>query len=511
MLLRRQTQVEIVTRAALYSPLPTGGSWLARALAVSAIVHAVVAIPLVLAHHSDDDPHEPEIVDIELAPPPPPVEALPAEVAKPPEPSEQVAEAAVATKSVDTEAIAVDAGIDAAPKRIAKLADAGIDAGNGLFAESSDGSNDAGVIALAEGSGSGSGDGSAAAGSGSGVPAAIAMGSGSGAPGMDDQPAVAGATTSAGTAANLLAYMPPGHVLTALVRFDRMRGTEWAKQAEALFEPMPDYRALFGAREAGIAGALDMLVISTPQPRDVSATTLVMRTQLARPAVRDMLGGFTWASARGGLLGTRTSSFPNDKRVMLAPWQGWYVLAQPADLGALTAASGGDLETIEAKGKLPAWLAQIRSIAKESGDDKQGPALVVTLGGAPLGTGPARSGRYKIPDVGLGVTSLPVPQRLSLAMELAPQGWLVRGNIVFASEADATEVVTALSGVQQRIVGSFVLSTLLKRQHLLNVVSGLQLARTGARVSYATSLSIADARAVLGVMAVTLGQYFGPP
>ena len=74
----------------------------------------------------------------------------------------------------------------------------------------------------------------------------------------------------------------------------------------------------------------------------------------------------------------------------------------------------------------------------------------------------------------------------------------------------ATEVVAALSGVQQRIVGSFVLSALLKRQHLLNVVSGLQLARTGARVSYATSLSIADARAVLAVMAVTLGQYFGP-
>jgi hypothetical protein len=156
---------------------------------------------------------------------------------------------------------------------------------------------------------------------------------------------------------------------------------------------------------------------------------------------------------------------------------------------------------VEAKAKLPPWLQTIRTIEKESGDDKKGPALVATL------TGEGK--RYNFPDVGLGMTSLPAPQRLSLAMELVPQGWLVRGNIVFASEADATEVERTLLEVQHKVVGSYVISALLKRQHMLNLVKGLSIQRSGARISYATSVSIADARALLAAMAATLADYFG--
>src|SRR6185437_10731105 len=168
-------------------------------------------------------------------------------------------------------------------------------------------------------------------------------------------------------------------------------------------------------------------------------TTLVMHTQLARPAIRTLLGtGVSWSTAGGGVLGTRASGFPGDRRVVLSPWRGWYLLAQPDDLGAdALAKAGGDLDAREAAAPLPAWLAQIRSIASESGDDAKGPALVMTVGGAPLHSRAARTGRVRLPDIGLGVASLPVPQRLSLAMELVPQGWLVRGNVVFASEADA--------------------------------------------------------------------------
>jgi hypothetical protein len=39
----------------------------------------------------------------------------------------------------------------------------------------------------------------------------------------------------------------------------------------------------------------------------------------------------------------------------------------------------------------------------------------------------------------------------------------------------------------------------------------LSLARTGARVSYATSLAIADARTLLAAAAVALDQYFRRP
>ena len=136
-----------------------------------------------------------------------------------------------------------------------------------------------------------------------------------------------------------------------------------------------------------------------------------------------------------------------------------------------------------------------------SGDDKQGPALVVTL------TGEGK--RFAFPDVGLGVTSLPVPTRLSLAMELVQQGWLVRGNIVFASEADAAEVERTLLDVQKRVVTSFLISRLLKQQHVYNLIAGMSIARSGARVSYATSVSISDARALLAALAASLADYFG--
>ncbi|MEO8846869.1 MAG: hypothetical protein ABI591_07450 [Kofleriaceae bacterium] len=566
------------------------------ALYISIVLHvALVAAAMHWLNRTEE--HEVALVDIEVAPPPPIAEALPAEVARQIAQAEEdhAAEEAAASAAAD-KALAnepgpgpVDAGVDApidAPPDAALVAQA--DAGATQLAPDAAtqvavadaGATDATQVALADaaiadaevqvalapdanervaasGSGAGSaldgsGAGSAGSGttgfgvamgggsdgagsgsghsdllgfgsgagstfgtgsSGSGSPAAIATGSGSGVAGMDTQPAVDGAPTSAGTAANLLAYFPAGHTLAVLVRFDRLRGTEWANAAEELFRPMPDYQSLFGTRNAGIADKLDMLVISTPRPRDAAATTLVMQTHLPRSSIRDLLTStdtpIAWSATRAGALGKRSGKrFANDKRVVISPWQGWYLLAQPDDLGSLTAANGS-VNSIEAKGKLPAWLTGIRTITKESGDEKQGPALVLTVGEPPSNTGPAKSGRYKLPEIGLGVSSLPVPQRISLAMELVKQGWLVRGNIVFANEADAAEFETTLDDVKTRITDSHLLSALLRKQHALNIVSGLSLARTGARISYATSISISDARAILSAAAQTLGGYFG--
>ena len=61
----------------------------------------------------------------------------------------------------------------------------------------------------------------------------------------------------------------------------------------------------------------------------------------------------------------------------------------------------------------------------------------------------------------------------------------------------------------RRITDSHLLSAVLRKQHVLNIVSGLSLARTGPRISYATSISIGDARAILAAAAQTLGGYFG--
>jgi hypothetical protein len=499
----------------MHTPYPTGAPWLARALVMSAVLHALVAGVVVVAGGPAAERHV-DVVDIELAPPPPKAEALLAERAAPVNqaPQPPAPEPAATTEPEEHREAAIDAGVDAPAKQPADagVGDAGVDAGLDAVDAAADAPVDAGmgdagetVPSVAQGA-NGQGAGSAT-GSGSGVPAATAAGSGSGIPGMTDEPAVDGAPTSAGTAANLLAYFPAGHIVALLIRFDRLRGTEWAGETEGLLKPLPDYRGLFGGKDASIADRLETLIISSPRPRDATATTLVARTSMSRKQMRDFLGNgtaITWSTARGGMLGKRPSPAMNDRRMVLSPWKGWFVLAAPEDLGGLAAASGGNLETAEARGSLPPWLATIRTIEKESGDDaKRGPAIVVTLAG--------NGKRTVVPDVGLGVRSLPTPERASIAVELVTQGWLVRGNIRFASEADAAEFVRVAQQAQQRIADSLVLSAVLRSQHVLNAIAGLSLTRTGDRVSYATSVSIADARAVLAAAAATLELSFGHP
>ncbi|MGE5184833.1 MAG: hypothetical protein ACM31C_22330 [Acidobacteriota bacterium] len=504
-----------MSETVLHTPLPTGAPWLRRALAVSAVLHALAVAIVIVAAQPREDREEPELVDITIAPPAPKAEALPEELerAKAAEPAaQQEAAAAQEPPHEEPAAALVDAGVDApvdAPAKKKPRPDAAVDAPGEepMVAQADAGAGDAPTtVASASEVGSGSGlelGASSLVGSGSGAGA----GSGSGSDAETDV-AVEGAPTTAGTAANLLSYFPKGHVVTALLRLDRIRGTEWAAATEKLLRPLPDYQLLFGSKQASLGDKLDTLVISSPKPKDATATTLVAHTSMSRAQVRDFLANpdtpIAWSAARGGMLGKRSGKLlPSDKRVVLSPWKNWFLLAQPEDLGALTATARGRLDAIEARGKLPAWLDTLRDIEKESGDDKRGPALVVTL--------TSTRSRYQFPDVGVGVTSLPTPERASIAVELVKQGWLVRGNIKFGSEADAAEFVQALETAQQHVKDSRVLSALLRKQHVLDAVSGLSLARGGDRVSYATSISIADARAVLAAASTLIDDYFGKP
>lgn len=401
----------------------------------------------------------------------------------------------------------------------------------GSAAGSAAGAGSAGSAATASAAGSNTGS-AAALDTAALAQALAAAGSGAtGVPGISDEVAVDGAPTTAGTAANLLSYFPDGHVVTALIRFDRLRGTEWAAQTERLLRPMPDYQLLFGARDADITGKLETLVISTPQPRDAAATTLVARTELSRPALRDALGHgspVAWSAVRGGLLGRRTGKrFTGDERVFLSPFPGWFVLAQPGDLGGLTApargktderseAAGGGapagsagaaggraprgIDAVVATGALPPWLAGIRGIEREAGDPR-GPALVVTVA---LGGKRLQFGSYSI---AIGVSSIPVPDRSSLAAELVPQGWLVRGNLRFATDADAGEFVASIQQVQHSVLARGAIEALAGKP-IARVLAALAFARNGPRVSYATSISIADARAILAATAQRLDDYF---
>jgi hypothetical protein len=503
-----------VSPRALHTPVSTGQPWLARALTCSFALH-VAAVGAVAWIGAVRSPRTTEIINIELAPPPPKAEAVPAEQerAAAPEPAQEPA-AAVAPAPMphdEQEAIAVDAGVDAPNKR--RRPDAGIDA-SARDAPSADATSD-GTLADAGGDApagalptddgglvqpmvaaatADGGIGSAESGTGSATGSAT-----------ENDVAVDGAPTTAGTAANLISYFPKGHLVTALLRLDRLRDTEWAGPTVALLRPLPDYHGLFGDRAVDLTASLDTLVISSPKPRDATATTIAVHTRLPRARMRDFLAnrdvGIAWTTARGGVVGTRSGKLAvGDTRVLLSPWQGWYLLAQRKDLGDVLAPATGQLATLEASGPLPAWLAGLRDIEKESGDGARGPALVVTLA--------SEKGRYNFPDIGFGVSTAPAPERMSIAVELVKQGWLVRGNVKFGSEADAAEIVHAVADVQRRVANSHLLSMLLRRQHLLDAVAGLSVQQSGDRVSYATSMSIVDARAVLALAAAQIDAYF---
>jgi hypothetical protein len=491
-----------------------------RALTLSLVLHAIVVITLVALF--DHDEKRTEVVDIEIAPVVRPVEALPEEVARPWEQDtatkpDEASAAATATEPQGD--FAIDAGVpdapppDAAPKKkrpdaamIAEGDDAGIGDG-GVDPLGDGGEGDATQIATSEGSGSameGSGAGSGGPGSAAGGRGEEPPGAGSGSAGATNEPAVPGAPTRAGTAANLLGYFPKGHVVTAMIRFDRLRGTEWEKQTERLLRPMPDYQVLFGATDAEIAKKLDTLVISSAQPRDATATTLVAHTRMDRASLRDFLGKVspvTWSASKGGLLGKRTNKlFPNDKRVFISPFKDWFLLAQPGDVSGLTAAAPGSLDTVVASAKLPPWIAGIRGIEAESGEPL-GPALVLTLalGGERIELG--------ADDFGLGIKSVTTPDRVTLAMELAKDGWHVSGNMRFTSDQAATDFIAAAEAAKQRVADSRALQLALGKP-VARVIERLQFARTGPRVSYTTSISIADARAILAVAAQQLDAFF---
>jgi hypothetical protein len=105
------------------------------------------------------------------------------------------------------------------------------------------------------------------------------------------------------------------------------------------------------------------------------------------------------------------------------------------------------------------------------------------------------------------VSSFPVPDRISLAAELVPQGWLVRGNLRFATDADAGEFVASVQHIQHSVADSRAIQLLLGKP-IARVIAALAFARNGPRVSYATSISIADARAILAVVAQQIDDYF---
>lgn len=325
---------------------------------------------------------------------------------------------------------------------------------------------------------------------GAGPPLPIA--SGGELAGTSAGPAEEGEDRTPGTHANLLAYMPEGEVLTLLLRMDRLRGSEWAARTEAIFAWMPDYRTLIGDRDLTFSAIFDTLVISSFEPSQVDATTVVVRTARTAAELRDIIdhpgAPVTWSAARGGALGTRTPTplvQPGDPRVFLMPYPGWAVLTRPTNLGGLTGAGSGDLDSARAPAEeLPVWLRRLESIEQESGQ-AEGPFFVLTATGV------------EIPPETPLAGDLPSPLRLTLAMQQTRGGFLVRGTLLFPTEAAAARFAELGSQRVADASADFITRKLLQKVNAYNALRGLTFAQRGRKVGYATSIDAADGRAMM--------------
>lgn len=324
------------------------------------------------------------------------------------------------------------------------------------------------------------------------------------APPGDAGPATATASRPAtppgppGTAADFRPYVPQGDKVTVLLRYDRLRGTPWAKLTDAILAPMPDYRAIVGTRNTPLADLFDVLLISSRNPTDVTATNLVARTRRPPAEMRRFLAGkdtpVSWRAVRGGVLGKRLASaskLERDNRVYLIPFPEWVVLTRAKHLGEPArqppaAGVPADLDAVRAdETALPDWLRRARSVEVESGIDR-GPIAVMSVSGI-------KHAEVDLPQVG----TVPVPVHAALAVEMAKQGFYVRGTLTFSSVERAEAFQRTLEATRSRLLDSTWGQLLLKNFHAFHALKGLTMRRRDARVTYATSISIADGKAMM--------------
>jgi hypothetical protein len=303
-----------------------------------------------------------------------------------------------------------------------------------------------------------------------------------------------------GTAADFRPYVPAGDKVTVLLRYDRLRGTPWAKLADSILAPMPDYRAIVGNRGKPLAELFDVLLISSRNPADVTATNLIARVRLGSTEIRRFLDHklqpVRWKVVRGGTLGRRLASpskLERDSRVYLLPFPGWVVLTRSKHLGAPAQeapAVAADLDHARAdEAALPDWILRARTVENESGQGA-GPIAVVSVSGI-------KRTEVELPQLG----TIPVPVHAALAVELTKQGFYLRGTLTFSSAERAGEFQKTLEATRARLIGSTLGELALKNFHAYHALKGLSLRRRDAKVTYATSISPADGKAMMQLAA----------
>ena len=520
-------------------PSPAAG----RRLTVIGVIVSVALHVAVMVALRWIAPHETartvSVIDISTAPLPPKAEALgpeqeapPEEIAQPvddgelemPETPPQTADGfglvdAGVPMDAGEEVAAVDAGrrADAAQVAAGGGGDGGVEGGDGgtggelVAADLADGGvaddggavaddGDGGVLVAAGEPGDGGLPGGLPGGTGDGGVGAI------GPVGNADPVGDIAAKPSSGTAANLLNYFPRGHVVTVMARLDRLRGTEWAEQIDNLIKPLPDYYSLAGNQDVRMSDGFDLLVISSPTPTDALATSVMVRTRMTPPEFRDFLdqpdAPVTWSPVKGGTLGKRGKSArvpATDDRVFLSWEPGWMILTQPRNLGPLvTPRPGGQLDLAARAIDLPPWLARAQTIAGESGEPT-GPAFMVTA---------ANLFPAEIPMMGVNGASLPGPEQVTITLEIVAGGLELKGNLRYADDSAAATAHDAIERFRVGILDDLGSRFLLERVGAVNPLKGLTLKRTGRRLAFATSASVAEGRAILAVVSTFVTAHF---
>jgi hypothetical protein len=145
---------------------------------------------------------------------------------------------------------------------------------------------------------------------------------------------------------NLNAYGPRGSRLTALLRLDRLRGSDYAAPIDALLMRLPDRRDLLEGTGIDLFEAFDALLIATPHPLDPSVTFLAARHHLDEAALRAALGRgaratdrvLTWRNEAGRPVGERharrgapaDAPAARDDRIIVLAAPGLAVVTPPA-------------------------------------------------------------------------------------------------------------------------------------------------------------------------------------
>ncbi len=323
----------------------------------------------------------------------------------------------------------------------------------------------------------------------------------------------------------LLATFPTRFKVSASIRFHRLRQTAWEQPVEALLATMPDYKLLVGNKEQTLGRVLQSLVISSTDPKQLSATTLVAHTRLGQKATQAFVGGpqpIAWSQVKQGMHGKRNTK--GDPRELLIPFPRWAMLASPSMLkvtpvsappsksAASVAAKESPSATREQpqdeplsspspapssspeESRLLRWMGRYRSAQEAAG--KSGAAFSMVM--KRLKT------QATVPVIG----TLATPQVATLVAYNSPKGFTVGGVLTFRNEAEAIKFESSLALVKG---SAGITNVFAKRSHklILSSLRTLSAARRGRRLAYRATIRADQMKTLLHEATRSLRTYFG--